>query len=162
VSKKKPVILGPDGRPYVAPRKPQAESRPVGTKVELAGVDISDSVSSFTFEYGGSLGSIYGRLFASPERTKKDDRTPLADAVAQQVADLASDFDGQGIEELPKPERDLHTYADAFASARENCQHPDVESTMYARQEFYCPDCRRYINAAEYRRTRTGFGRYFG
>lgn len=163
MTRKKSVILGPDGKPYVAP-KPKVEPK---VTVELAGVDVSADVKDYTFTFerhlSPSFGSIYQSLMDSPIRAKHEAKKPLAEAVADQVGALAADFDGVGGAELPQPEPDLHTYADAYASAVKKCRHPNPESTMYARGEFFCPDCQRYFGPEEYKATRDGglFGRWF-
>jgi hypothetical protein len=167
--KKKPVILGPDGRPYVAPPKKaepvvgfDAASGKDSTVIATAdGTVISDEVHSWTFDLSGHLQrSLYGSLFAGP-RPKLEAKRSLADAVGADVDALTADFDGTGGAELPKPPPDLHTYADAYLSAVKNCRHPNPESTLYSQGEFFCPDCQRYFGPEEYKRTRTGFG-WFG
>lgn len=149
-AKKKPVILGPDGRPYVAPPKkavakpepePVKDLGPVSTELHSWTLKPYFDVSRYLTDAGRS--PLFGGLTAHLSTASK--KPALADAVARDVAALTADFEGASIEELPKAPADLTTYADAFDSARKNCPHENVVSTMYARREYFCEDCRTYI-----------------
>lgn len=154
--KRKSPILAPDGRPYVAP-KPKPT-------VSIGGVDISSDVRSITFHSEPtvlSAVSILGRYFTSSSETPQV--KPLAVAVADQIGALTADFDGASREELPAPERDLHTYRDAYASAAAKCLHDDAVELLYQRQ-WVCDDCGRTLNRDDMRRAshkRGSFWSYF-
>jgi hypothetical protein len=145
--KKRPVILGPDGKPYVAPR---SDGMPYTFTTTLPAEPAT-----------GVIGLMQRLIAAEPSARVGPKKETLASAVAAQVAALTATFDGETREEMPKPEPDLHTYVDALASARKKCQHPHPESTTYSKGEWFCPDCERYFGPEEYQRTRTGLGRWF-
>jgi hypothetical protein len=162
VSKKRSVILGPDGKPYVAPPKPAA---PVTVGVDTAkGTDhtyvmvteshVQSASSLFDAVYRSMVGANpYGMRITTAQ--PKD----LRAISAEQFDALTEDFDGKGGEELPTPPRDLTTYRDAYASARSNCKHIDAVELLYQRQ-WSCDDCGRILNRDDMRRA--GYGRgYF-
>jgi hypothetical protein len=152
--KKKTVILGPDGKPYVAPPK-ETDQDPATQVRETRTIEFNHDITAYTLQ------RMAGLLGHEPKSGKPREK-PLAKAVAEQVAALAADFEGETREELPKPAADLHTYTDALASARKNCKHPYPESTTYAKGEWYCGDCERYFGPDEYARTRNrGIFGYF-
>ena len=132
---KRKRILGPDGKPYVAPPKP----RTTGTEVRLGGQPVGRLVE---FSFNFDIANPYRQALRAGHKSKPP---ALADAVEAQVAALTATFDGVGGEELPQPPRDLTAYDDAFASAAKNCDHPDAEDVAYAKREMYCPTCRRYF-----------------
>lgn len=173
-TKRGSVILGPDGRPYVAP-KPKPEM-----SVTVGGVDVSADVKDFTIttardvasDYlGGAMASylskpsIYTLFFGHSTKPEKKPRS-LADAVGDDVAALTADFEGSGGPEMPAPVRDLDTYHGAFASAAANCLHENAIEMLYGR-EWTCDDCGRSIDRAEMTRAREKrgggmYGYFFG
>jgi hypothetical protein len=71
---------------------------------------------------------------------------PLAEVMAQQVAELTKDFKGKTRVELPKaPATD--SYADAYSSAVRNCDHPQdmIQDTLYER-EWQCQQCGKFFD----------------
>jgi hypothetical protein len=109
--------------------------------------------SNFTVRF-----STDGRLYVnrSPS-TEPKDAPSLRDAVADQVAALTVDLAGPDGPELPAPERDLTTYADAFASAAKKCDHRDAIETLYGR-EWVCDTCHRVLDREAMRKARGGGG----
>lgn len=77
----------------------------------------------------------------------------LADRMAEQIGTLTKGFKGKGGVEMAKPEPDLHTYRDAFASAAENCEHDDATELLYQR-EWVCDDCHKVLDRDAMRRAR--------
>ena len=156
------VILGPDGKPYVAPtKKPEAKAE---TPKEDGGTIIPRSYE-FTADFGGGSGWMARLLTSSdfgtgvtikPRHPAKD----LRAITSEQIDALTAGFEGHGGEELPTPPRDLTTYRDAHASARANCKHIDTIEVLYQRQ-WSCDDCGRILDREAMRRA--GYGRgYFG
>jgi hypothetical protein len=151
----KPVLLGPDGKPWVAPKKERTGPTPerVAELESAAVVDESyvfptSLLRSLTLEFNGVS-------FAGSSESKPKATETLASKVKRQVDALAADFDGQATApELPRPEPDLHTYADAYASAVKKCPHPNLEDTIHSRGEYMCLDCQRYLTTDEVRRAR--------
>lgn len=155
----RPVILGPDGKPYVAKAEPKAEAhqpeRADGGSV-MPTAFIVDEAHVWTSSW--LRGLMYGNqpLTATIKRQPADFRA----VTAAQVDALTEGFDGHGGEELPTPPRDLTTYRDAYASAAANCKHIDAVEVLYQRQ-WSCDDCGRILNRDDMRRA--GYGRgYFG
>lgn len=166
MSKKKPrVILGPDGRPYVAPpKRAVAEAEVGGGSVipNAASFSITlDRVSMDRYVRSVLIGGSGMNLSTSPT---PDAAETLPSAVARQVGDLTADFEGAGHEELPQPTPDLHTYADALASAMKNCKHETVTDTIHSRGEYFCEDCRKYLSRDDMKKRNAGGGyfRFFG
>lgn len=100
-----------------------------------------------------------GRI-PTPTVVRVDDReTPkpervLGEAVANQIGELVDGLDEfRGIEEMPRPPRDLTAYADAFASAQKRCRHQDVNNVEH-RRTWYCVDCRQHLDYDAMRRVR--------
>lgn len=147
MSRKRPVILGPDGRPYVAPKA----ARPAPAPKPEPAPGVADEVHEWTFRLGAIDVSRYltdiGRSPFGSFRidTAAAKKPALADAVARDVDALTADFEGAGGVELPRPKADLTTYADAFDSARRKCPHENTIDMTYARREVYCEDCRQYV-----------------
>lgn len=79
---------------------------------------------------------------------------PLEAVVARQLGELTADLDGwHGATEMPRPPRDLTSYADAYASAVRKCKHEDVNNISYGRQ-WLCTDCGRYLDRKAMREAR--------
>lgn len=117
------------------------------TRVTVDGTDISRYLYEAVFNYGnGSFYTSSGTGGSSPA----DAGPSLADAMAKDITALTKGFKGKGGTEMPTPERDLHTYRDAFESARENCNHEDARELLYGR-EWVCDDCQRMLNRQDIR-----------
>jgi len=158
----RPVILGPDGKPYVAPpKKPEpkadAPKSDGGNVVPSSFVAISDESHVWSSSLLRSLMAGGGSLTISTGCHKQPG--DFRAVTAEQFDALTEGFDGHGGEELPTPPRDLTTYRDAYASATANCKHIDAVEVLYQRQ-WSCDDCGRILNRDDMRRA--GYGRgYF-
>lgn len=162
------VIFGPDGKPLdlqkmARERLEAAESQKpkqpqVVVPFELGGLG-NNFLQRYLWHPSGMYG-VYG-ITTSDSTNGQSPRRGLADRVADDVGALTADFEGVGGAELPKPEPDLSTYRDALEHAIANCRHNEVESTMYAKGEYQCQDCGKYLSRADMRkRSGGGFGWY--
>ena len=152
-------LLGPDGKPLDRAKYAPPKPAPKATTVTTA------EVSSKPYTYEFNFGSIFGKSFLTSiygddalRSVKAAPRKPaLADAVARDIAALPIPDDFAGHDELPRPERDLTTYADALASAVKKCPHENTVNTMYGR-EWQCDDCGTYLDLRTMRKLgRLGF-----
>jgi hypothetical protein len=153
-----PKILGPDGKPYVAPtKKPEVKAE---TPKADGGRVIPSTIYGIDLGYGHDWTVSWMSRFITDELLKSSAAPKDFRAItAEQFDACAADFDGKGGEELPAPPRDLTTYRDAYASARSNCKHIDAVELLYQRQ-WSCDDCGRILNRDDMRRA--GYGRgYF-
>lgn len=74
------------------------------------------------------------------DTTPQEVRT-LTAAILRDIHQLTDGLEGwKGGEELPKPQRDLTTYAHAYESARENCPHENTTELLWHKQ-YKCEDC---------------------
>jgi hypothetical protein len=94
------------------------------------------------------LEAVAGRR--APKRAvvvRRVDVPDVREVVTQQLTDLTRDLDGwHGVEERPTaPPAVDETYDNAFAVARKNCGHRDVDNVEY-RRVWYCIDCRQYLS----------------
>jgi hypothetical protein len=91
------------------------------------------------------LNDTFSTSLQKRERKYAASKPSMREAIADQLGELTAGLDDfAGHDELPRPPRDLTTYADAFASAAAKCEHPDAENILYGR-EWLCPDCGRYL-----------------
>lgn len=98
-------------------------------------------------EYKISFGTMpldalsYGFNCDTVSDTTAEDKRKLAVAILRDIHQLTDSLEGwKGGEELPKPQRDLTTYAHAYESARENCPHENTTELLWHR-EYKCEDC---------------------
>lgn len=158
--KKRPALLGPDGKVIDHRQFAKKPEPPRTTTVTTAGgYDLSSDLLSFKIQYGAG---ILGRSIFGPYPTQAARPRSLADAVADDVDALTAEFDGKGEAELPAPPADLTTYRDAYASAASKCLHADAIEMLYQRQ-WVCDDCGRTLNRDDMRRARAkrGIWSYF-
>jgi hypothetical protein len=166
VSRRKPAgLLGPDGKPIdrskYAP-KPEPERRAVQSEppVEPAAPSYLDMPNALRNLLGNNPMGLFPRSFiVHPDALPKG--PSLAERVANDLVALGIDTT-ETVPELPRPEPDLTSYADALEHAIKTCPHRDVTSTMYARGEYQCQDCRKYLSAADMRKRSSGLGGMFG
>ena len=110
---------------------------------------------------GTPLSEPDGTPYISAAKAQRLVASVLADAVAEEVADLTADLDDfESKPELPAPPRDLTTYADALASARAKCEHKNFTNILYGR-EWQCDDCGKYLSKEDVRKSNP-YGWLFG
>lgn len=162
-------LLGPDGKPVDMEamrreRQRQAEPEP---KPELSVADYAragsrDISADMTFDFTPSLHRLFFGHFvkATPAEPKK---ASLAERVDADLRALGVDPTDTAQAELPRTPRDLTAYGDAYDRAVELCPHDDIESTTYAKGEYQCQDCGKYLSRADMRKRNSGgpFGWYF-
>lgn len=88
----------------------------------------------------------------------------LIDTVAGQLEELTRGLDApeEELVELPTPPATLtyDRYAEALASARKNCEHPDATNVVWGR-EWWCAECERPVLRAEMVRLHGPFEQWF-
>ena len=167
---KKKRIYGPDGQPieksrYKREPDPEQEAKDEANKVEDNRVQQSIlGRSSIMKMYLDMAGMTIG---LQPQPTGEEP-APLEQRIAKdlETIEFPEDFES-GKEELPTPDADLTTYADAMASAVKNCPHENLTDTLH-NKEYQCIECGRYFTRLEaienQRRRRSGgwFGMFGG
>lgn len=148
-AKKKPPLLGPDGKPLdVAKYRPQPK---------VADGPVREIVTyTFNANYEGIreqvLQSIYG-FSPLTAATPKPKATSMRAAVEKHLASVHAELpeDWYAFEEIPAPPPELtDTYSVAFGSAARKCPHENSRSTLYAARERQCDDCGRYFTRKEW------------
>ena len=134
-------LLGPDGKQLDV-----AKYRKPPEKIVLNNQHVDQYLQHMMQAYYGDLGGfVIGLTTAEPP---KKQGPSLEERVAADLESIEYPEDWKGGEELPQPDKDLSTYADALASARAKCDHTNLINTLYNR-EWQCADCEKYFDLRE-------------
>lgn len=99
---------------------------------------------------GTPAASVFSMIFDVGAKKPEPLVVELREAAERQFEELLRGADdlGPAPAEMPIPPVDLTAYDHAYASARRNCRHDELEETLHSRGE-YCRQCGRYLSAAQ-------------